>query len=195
MRLRGRGRPARVYQKAVSMDLGSSDYISVQFAEKFHVFDPKPEDFRIEDIANALSMIPRFGGHTPFHYSVAQHCVLGASQVEQRFKLEFLMHDRAEAYIGDMVRPIKLALLGYAEIEERIMEVSASLFDVPVKMSPEVKLADNRMLVTEANTFFSRAKNRWWEEPHWPAPYNIRINQWSQTQAARAFLGLYKALR
>jgi uncharacterized protein len=189
------GDDLRAYQKAVSMDLGSSDYISAQFVEKFHVFDPKPEDFRIEDIANALSMIPRFGGHTPFHYSVAQHCVMGASQVEQQFKLEFLMHDRAEAYIGDMVRPIKLAMLGYAEIEERIMEVSAPLFDVPVEKSPEVKLADNRMLVTEAKNFFPRAKDRWWEEPQWPAPYNIRIYQWSHTQAARAFMNMYKALR
>ena len=37
-----------------------------------NVFNPKPDMICIEDIAHALSQQPRFGGHLPRMYSVAQ---------------------------------------------------------------------------------------------------------------------------
>lgn len=79
-------------------------------------FGLRPEDVRIDDIAISLSHICRFGGHVRFHYSVAQHCVYACDHVieyeteglaEPVVRLHALLHDAAEAYIGDQVSPNK----------------------------------------------------------------------------------------
>ncbi|RYF85792.1 MAG: hypothetical protein EOO03_12755, partial [Chitinophagaceae bacterium] len=64
-------------------------------------------DININDIATALSRIPRFGGHTCAFYSVAQHSVLVAALAPDYLKKEALLHDAAEAYLGDVIKPLK----------------------------------------------------------------------------------------
>lgn len=78
---------------------------------------PTEEMIATKDIASALSKICRFGGHSSQFYSVAQHSVLVAALCEKCPK-EALMHDAAEAYLGDVVKPLKV-LLGpaYANLE------------------------------------------------------------------------------
>ena len=43
---------------------------------QFFPLDPHPNDVDPVDIAHALSLICRYGGHTRRFYSVAEHCVL-----------------------------------------------------------------------------------------------------------------------
>lgn len=85
----------------------------------FDVMCPSSEMVDLDDIIHSLSLICRYNGHVPHFYSVAEHSVRaswyvlahGGSQEEQ---LAALMHDAAEAYVGDMVRPIKRSgELGY----------------------------------------------------------------------------------
>jgi uncharacterized protein len=65
-------------------------------------------DVRIDDIANALAQINRFGGRGVFPYTVAQHSVAVASHIDDpRWKPFALLHDSAEAYLGDVCKPIK----------------------------------------------------------------------------------------
>lgn len=52
------------------------DFICTYTGRKFYPLDPRPEDVCIEDIAHALALVNRFGGHTRVPYSVAQHSVL-----------------------------------------------------------------------------------------------------------------------
>lgn len=95
---------------------------------EFDVVNPLPEMFVLDDIARSLSHICRYNGHVPSFYSVAEHSVRVAWQL--RFwgcsldvQMSGLLHDAAEAYVGDMVRPLKrLALLGGAhkEMEDRV---------------------------------------------------------------------------
>lgn len=61
---------------------------------------------RIEDIAFGLARINRFNGQT--EYSVAQHCVAVCDRISvESWKKYALLHDAAEAYLGDIIRPVK----------------------------------------------------------------------------------------
>jgi len=93
----------------------------------FTPMHPDPGSIDLPSIAHALSNICRFGGHCKRFYSVAQHSVLVKRQaahlleeaqrddqsiVERLVDLgnimrAALLHDAAEAYIGDVIQPIK----------------------------------------------------------------------------------------
>lgn len=80
--------------------------------DEFDIADPKPEQVDIAVIAHALSMQCRYNGHVPTFYSVAEHCVRVAQWLEDNGAepwvcLTGLNHDSPEAFVGDMVRPMK----------------------------------------------------------------------------------------
>src|SRR5689334_10911717 len=92
--------------QSCGQDVPGRGYNMTTFSgEPFWPLDPQPEDIRIVDIAHALSLQCRFNGHTKFHYSVAQHSLIMSFNVPLQFALEALLHDAAEAYIGDLIRP------------------------------------------------------------------------------------------
>lgn len=136
---------------------------------KFYPEDPRPEDFRIEEIAHALSMICRFGGHTPVFYSVAEHsvrvcdaiwdhrAVLPVAEIESKgatlfdVVLEGLVHDGAESLLGDVVSPLKRApgMQGYRGIERDAEAAMRVAFRLSPKPSSIVKHFDLVLLATE----------------------------------------------
>lgn len=67
----------------------------------------RPEDICLDDIAVALARINRHGGHTRVPYTVAQHSVEVSRMCAPEDAEWGLMHDAAEAYVGDVVSPIK----------------------------------------------------------------------------------------
>jgi len=122
----------------------------------FYPLDPRPEDIDIEDIAHALSLVCRFGGHCSTFYSVAEHSVrvsmaiveAGGTRTEA---FAGLMHDAAEAYLGDMIWPLKQApsVAGYKAIEHRVQSVIFAKFGLPDELPPIVKRFDLVLLSTE----------------------------------------------
>ncbi len=91
-------------------------------------FDPKPEEIHIEDIAHALSLICRGNGQVTHFYSVAQHCLNCEKEAEargynRRLRLACLLHDASEAYLNDIIRPVKQYLEKYKETEDHFLEV------------------------------------------------------------------------
>ncbi len=124
---------------------------------KFYLLDPRPEDIKLVDLAHHLALIPRFTGAVIYPYSVAEHSYRVAREV-QKIKpgiyLEALLHDAAEAYIGDMNRPLKhYTPVGepYRMIEGRIEEAVIQKF--MLAYSPEImafiKEMDQRLYETE----------------------------------------------
>lgn len=117
--------------------------------QKFYPCSPTPDTIKICDIAKALSNTCRFNGHITTFYSVAQHSVLVSKIVPEEYAFEGLMHDAAEAYIGDMVRPAKYSMPDYQRIEKIIEEVIASKYGLKYPWPKEVKEADDILLATE----------------------------------------------
>lgn len=136
-------------------------WIQTYTGRKFHVLDPRPGDFVIEDIAHALALTNRFNGHLPEPYSVAQHSLLVSMEGPQEFAFVGLMHDATEAYVGDMTAPLKSALPEYREIERQIWVALAAQFGLPLELPEEVKQADLRALVTEARAFMPKRLDDW----------------------------------
>lgn len=117
--------------------------------------DPDPDTIVLDDIAGALSRICRFGGHVSTFYSVAQHSVLVADIVATRggdrdARRWALMHDASEAYLGDVVTPLKRLLGGYAELERQALAVIADRFRLPRRIPDVVLYADRVALHAEA---------------------------------------------
>src|SRR5689334_25068051 len=92
---------------AVRIDVGPS--IMLQSGAWFDFAAPHDSPFTIEDIAHGLANICRYSGQCRRFYSVAEHALLVA-ETAAGFELEALMHDAAEAFLGDITRPLKQML-------------------------------------------------------------------------------------
>lgn len=115
----------------------------------FDLLNPQTQMVNIKDIAHALAMTCRWGGQCRTFYSVAQHSLMVSRAVPPEHAMLGLLHDAPEAYVGDVITPLKHILPGYAAIEERVWKCIADRFEVPSVLSPEVKRADIRALATE----------------------------------------------
>lgn len=143
--------------------LSGQRWMQTASGRKFVITDPKPDAIVIDDIAHALSMLCRFGGHVLDFYSVAQHSVLVCDYVESlrgspndiRWAL---LHDASEAYLGDIVWPLKQhpGLGGYKYIERDVQNVIAGKFELVGDEPPCVKQADLVILATEKRDLLAR---------------------------------------
>ncbi len=120
--------------------------------QRVNLLDANPDTINIQDIAHALSNQCRYNGHCRVFYSVAQHCVIVSKIVPREVALEGLMHDAAEAYLGDMVRPLKMTDgIGelYRAAEANLEQVIARKFNLSFPWPAQIKHADNVVLFTE----------------------------------------------
>lgn len=137
-------------------------WVTTYTGRDIDLMSPETVDIGIDDIAAALSKTNRFGGHSFRPYTVAEHSLLGAEQCTPPCKLEFLLHDATEAYLGDIVGPLKATPMyaGYRELEARWWDAIALRFGLrigtPSKLSKEVLLVDRRMLLTEMRDLTGR---------------------------------------
>lgn len=126
----------------------SNNYILTYSGKVFDLLDPKPEMICLDDIFQSLACLNRFTGHTRRPYSVLEHCVRGAGAMPTwEVAFDFLLHDAAEAYTGDMSSPLKALCPEYKVIQNRIDAVIQAKYCV--KHPPCVKVMDLIMLATE----------------------------------------------
>lgn len=179
---------------------------------KFWPLDPRAREVEIDDIATALSNLCRFGGRVSSFYSVAQHSVWVAEHVEQQWPnlaLHALLHDSAEAYVGDVIRPIKDLLwmdvspdgdsahgmdgMEHFSITEarvlRAIHERFSLRQLDFIEKANIKLVDDLALATEARDLMG--------DPRWPelcAPHPERIVPVAPRAARSQFLQTFARL-
>jgi 5'-deoxynucleotidase YfbR-like HD superfamily hydrolase len=137
------------------------DWIQTYSGGMFWPLDPRSEEINIEDVAHALSMQCRFGGHCLRFYSVAEHSVLVSRVVPPRMALMGLLHDATEAYVADVPRPLKRFLAGYREAEGGVWKAVAARFGLPSDLPPEIKEADDAVLVAEAEQVMASPPTAW----------------------------------
>jgi len=87
-------------------------WVETASGKRFSLSEPRPEDVCIEDIAHGLALICRYTGQCDRFYSVAEHSVLCACLAKwdgesADVRMACLLHDAAEAYIGDINGQVK----------------------------------------------------------------------------------------
>jgi uncharacterized protein len=178
------------------------DWFQTYTGRKFYPLDPRAEDVCIVDIAHALANICRFGGHTTSFYSVAEHSVLVSDIIrhftigavfDQETVFKGLMHDATEAYVGDMIRPLKRSMSAYKVAEHAVWLVICEHFQMSPEMHPIIKEADNRALMTERRDLLKDTGHKWSLEDDFP-PIDRRILHLDPFDAENAFIRCFKAL-
>ena len=157
---------------------------------RYYIMNPTAEQMNIRDIAHALARLCRFGGHTQGFYSVAQHSVLVSRTVPSQYALEGLLHDASEAYLGDMIHPLKQNMPEYRALEDRTQKVVAEAFGLTYPFPPSIGEADRILLGTEARDVLATPKV--YTESLQPLPE--RIKPWDHHLAECAFLDRYTEL-
>ena len=170
------------------------------------ILNPRPRDFRILDIAESLSKIARFTGHTRRHASVAQHSVLVSFLLEGTgFEMEGLMHDAAESVTGDISTPMKNA------IKEMIYRATGERDVDPIKMitqqvdialcqqfhlcyprPPAVKAADLEAMTLERRQMMLPASGVVWSTD--VLTREVALQWMTQEEARDAFIDRYNAI-
>ena len=153
-------------------------------------FRPRLSDINIEDIAHATANTCRWGGATTEFYSVAEHSIRVAERVSDNLKLAALLHDAAEAYLGDIPTPIKATTVhrykdthgyyteAYSVTEDRLLATIFARFRVGFESVPDE--------VHEADLIVRR-----WEESTLIRGVNM-ISPFSPREAKRVFLSSFE---
>jgi hypothetical protein len=166
--------------------------ILLQSGNYFDFLAPAESAFTIEDIAHGLSMTCRFAGQSARFYSVAEHSIYVSLLVPPEDALAALLHDAAEAFIGDVSKPLKTLLPAYKEIEERIEAVIFGRFGIALPLPATVKDADIVMLATEQAHVMRNRDD--WDYTRGCKPANIDIQCWAPEEAKARFLDRFNRL-
>lgn len=171
---------------------GRGDWMQTAAGRQFWPMDPRPNEVFIDDIAHALSMLCRFGGHCLRFYSVAEHSVLLAMRAPEPYRLWALLHDASEGYLVDVPRPIKSSLGGYKEAEAKVTHAISVRFNLHLGCPDVVKRLDRAILLDE------RAQNMT-PTPHiWGGgdvePLGVTLQFWNPERARAEFLATFEHL-
>jgi hypothetical protein len=154
---------------------------------------PGESAFTIEDIAHGLANICRYSGQCSSFYSVAEHSLL-VSEVAEGFEFEALLHDAAEAFLGDITRPLKQMLPEFKRIERDVENAILQRFGVQFPLPAEVKQADLRVLAAEQRQIMPKGTDGWVRGQK-VVRADVVVRHLSPDDAKRIFLARFEALR
>lgn len=163
----------------------------------FDFFDPQESQVNIEDIALGLSNTCRFAGQCEF-YSVAEHSVHCATTAlresgNTNAALHALLHDAAEAYMGDMPKPLKNMLPDFRAVEQKVEAVIRRKFGLTDEFDEIVKSIDLRMLKTEKTQLFQKDGTIWHGFKDLEV-VDVDIMRWAPSDAWDVFMAMFDLL-
>ena len=160
----------------------------------FNLLNPEDSYISIFDIAHALSHLCRFTGHSAQFYSVAQHSVMVSEIVPAEDAMAGLLHDAAEAFVGDVAAPLKQLIPDYQKIEQRVEAAILRRFNIcRPKLPKSVKNADLILLATERRDLMP-PQDYEWELIKGVTPLADKINPLSPIVAKHLFLTRFQAI-
>lgn len=199
--------------------MATKDWIQSRSGHKVSIRAPAASAFVLDDIAHGLACKNRFAGQTFFPYSVAEHCVRGATELlavgfRYDLALAFLLHEGGEVFLPDVASPLKpwvavnLAPVGKPQglcrrewhvLEERHEDAMLYALDLdhlkPLIHSPIVRKMDLDMLAWEKRDLMAPEPEPWWEPGKEPVPPSSeRIRSWGWKKAKRMWRTLFKSL-
>ena len=127
----------RKMRREMIKTVGIKGVIQTFSGKYINILDPQPQDFAIEDIAHHLSMLCRFNGASKYFYSVAEHSYLVSHHIKDDLKAAALLHDAAEAYVGDLISPLKSLLPEFKAIEDNIQSAIYNKFGIELSEADE----------------------------------------------------------
>ena len=149
----------------------------------------RASDICIEDIAHHLSLICRYTGACPRHYSVAQHSVIASyyplGPQTREHKLARLLHDSGEYVFNDLASPVKQApqMKFYRDLEHETTKLIFCVFGLDPDLLALTKPADDWVFRREAASW-------------WGAPTALEyVRPWSEKASERGFRKRFEELR
>jgi 5'-deoxynucleotidase YfbR-like HD superfamily hydrolase len=118
-------------------------------------------DVCLDDIAHHLAKIQRGNGCLPLgtSYSVAEHSINLCNSVEPKwysklFRCKAILHDASEAYLSDIVSPVKRQLPEYLELEFNIQSIIYNKYIgvAASKHDTVLEEKDHKILIDEIET-------------------------------------------
>lgn len=160
------------------------------------VFRMGVNQIEIVDIAHGLSLTCRYGGHCRIFYSVAQHSIIVADNMPKPYGIFGLMHDAAEAYLGDVIRPLKQHMRMYRILESQVLGIICKKFDLPASWSDKIMRSvtamDNRALFTECLDIMGGEKFDWGFKKKYRKRFSEKIIERPWQDVKHEFLLKYK---
>lgn len=151
----------------------------------FDINNPTAEMIDIIDIASGLANKGHFSGLTPYMFPIAQHSILVCDEyaiqnpdAPAEMKLLALMHDASEAYIGDMIKPIKMYFPTFVALENTIMQAIAKRYNLPINRMAEIKPYDLLIQNVEYEGFYHNGRIVYMDPEHARKIFIDRFNEY-----------------
>jgi hypothetical protein len=154
----------------------------------------------LETVALSLSRTKRFFGQT--NLSVAQHSINMAKIFIYQGKIEeakqAILHEVSEAFLGDLVTPLKKAFPLYKEIEELLIKKTFKCHGLRYPISKEVNLLDKQIVINEA--LYHMPNKEHWLSINKPIDNQlikaagVELDAWSDTRSYIEFLNILTIL-
>jgi uncharacterized protein len=179
-------------------ELMAETWIPTYTGKRFDPFAPDPDLIDIVDIAHQLAGQNRWAGSTLWDdrrhpLTIAEHSIRVAIECPDEYKLDGLLHDAAEAYLGDWSTPIKSQFPELQRVEDNLHRMIAAKFGASMVIPAVVRVIDGRMLATEHRDLMATLPAPC-AAIQTPRPYTERIITGPAHEAKLAFLSLFYEL-
>ena len=160
--------------------------------------DPRYHHILPADIAHHLALTNRFNGATDTPYSVAQHSCMVADIMQGRkapalMVFRGLLHDAHEAYVGDLISPVKGLMFGVDQIPYSEWAFLTGRFDAAIETRFHLRpmTANEFNMVADADE--TALATEWrdlmpGQPPTQKCPASFHIKPWSWHVAEERFL-------